>query len=434
VKNILIKNGRVIDPANNVDTITDIFVADGKIAALGNGLDAPDCHTIDATGCWVVPGLIDLHVHFREPGQTHKEDLASGAAAAVLGGFTTVCTMPNTVPVGDSVDWVHHQIARGKEIGLCDILPIAAITIGQKGQELAPIAELAAAGAIGISEDGMSVKNTKLQKQAMEIAAQLGIVVFSHCEDPDLAAGGVMNEGQVSKKLGLPGIPSSAEDVVIARDIVLAQETGAKLHICHVATAGGAAIIADAKRRTNLVTAEVCPHHFILCDEDIYGEDINGTGTNFKMNPPLRTRADVAAMLAGLADGTIDIIATDHAPHHADEKAQGFLKAPNGIVGLETAVGLAILELVETGRLTPMELINKMSALPAKIIGSDKGNLAVGRTADITIIDPKEWYTIEYRNFVGKGKNTPFDGHMAQGKVRHTIYGGKIVVSEGRLQ
>ena len=428
MKKILIKNGRMIDPANNIDKVTDILVENGRIASIGDTPSAIDCETIDAAGCWVVPGLIDLHVHFREPGQTHKEDLASGAAAAALGGFTTVCTMPNTSPVGDSVDWVRHQIRRGKEIGLCDILPIAAITMGQKGENLTPIAEMAAAGAVGISEDGMSVKNANLLKEAMKIAAHLGIVVLSHCEDADLAAGGVMNEGEVSRRLGLHGIPCSAEDVIIARDIILARETGAKLHICHVATSGGAELIADAKKRTNLVTAEVCPHHFILSDEDI-----NGTDTNFKMNPPLRTKADIAAMLDALADGTIDIIATDHAPHHEDEKAKGFLAAPNGIVGLEIAVPLAISELVETKRLTPMSLINKMSALPAKILGIDKGNLAVGRTADITIIDPTARFTIDPSSFVSKGRNMPFGGREVAGRVRHTIYGGKIVVKEGKL-
>ena len=430
--NILIKNGRVIDPANNIDAVADVYVENGRIAAVeagDGGGKPPPYEIIDATGCWVVPGLIDLHVHFREPGQTHKEDLASGAAAAALGGFTTVCVMPNTAPVGDSLEWVRHQINRGKEIGLCDILPIAAITVGQKGDILAPIAEMAAAGAVGISEDGMAVKNANLLKQAMEIAAQLGIIVFSHCEDADLAAGGVMNKGEVSARLGLPGIPHSAEDVIIARDIVLARATGATLHICHVATEAGAQLIADAKKRTSNVTAEVAPHHFILSDEDI-----NGTDTNFKMNPPLRTKNDVGAMIDALVDGTIDTIATDHAPHHADEKAKGFLASPNGIVGLETAVPLAVSELVQTGRLTPIELINKMSTLPAKILGIDKGSLAVGRAADITIINPAEKYTINPADFASKGKNTPFGGREVTGRVRHTIYGGKIIVKEGRLQ
>ncbi|MCL2376516.1 MAG: dihydroorotase [Defluviitaleaceae bacterium] len=429
MKKILIKNGRVIDPANNFDDVADVLVEDGKIAAAGSFETPQDCETIDATGCWVTPGLIDLHVHFREPGQTHKEDIASGSAAAALGGFTTVCTMPNTNPVGDSVDWVRHQIARAKEIGLVDILPIAAITMGQKGETLAPIAEMAAAGAVGISEDGMSVKNAKLMKEAMEITAKLGIVVFDHCEDAKLASGGVMNEGEVSKKLGLPGIPRCAEDVIIARDIVLAQATDAKLHICHVATKAGVDIIADAKKRTSLVTAEIAPHHFILSDEDI-----DGTDTNFKMNPPLRTKSDVAAMIEALAEGTIDVIATDHAPHHADEKAKGFLEAPNGIVGLEISLPLALTELVETGILTPMALINKMSTLPAKILGIDKGSLAVGRAADITIINPTARHTIDPANFASKGKNMPFAGREVVGKVRHTIYGGKFTVKEGRLQ
>ncbi|MCL2573993.1 MAG: dihydroorotase [Defluviitaleaceae bacterium] len=425
---ILIKNGRIINPANNIDRVTDILVEGNKIASIGDGLVADNCEIIDAESCWVTPGLIDLHVHFREPGQTHKEDIASGSAAAAMGGFTTVCVMPNTAPIGDSVEWVHHQIARGKEVSLCDILPIAAITIGQKGEELAPIADMVAAGAVGISEDGMSVKNANLLKDAMKIAAKLGVAVFSHCEDASLANGGVMSQGKISKKLGLRGIPHSAEDVIIARDIMLARETGAKLHICHVATQGGAELIADAKKRTTLVTAEIAPHHFILSDEDI-----DGTNTNFKMNPPLRTKADVAAMLEALADGTLDAIATDHAPHHADEKAKGFLAAPNGIVGLEISLSLAITELVETGRLTPLQLIEKMSAMPAKILGINKGNLAVGSPADITIIDPKAKYTIDPANFVSRGENMPFGGREVVGKVRHTIYGGKFTVKDGRL-
>jgi len=417
--NILIKNGRIIDPANNTDKIADLYISGGKIAAA-----ATDCEIIDAAGCWVVPGLIDLHVHFRDPGQTHKEDLASGAAAAALGGFTTVCTMPNTSPVVDSAELIRYQIDRARQIGMVDILPIGAITVGQKGEVLAQIAEMAAAGAVGISEDGMAVKNARIMKQAMEIAASLGIVVFAHCEDADLAVGGVMHEGETAKRLGLPGIPSASEDAIIARDIALAYATGAKLHICHVSTAGGAAFIADAKRRVSNITAEVAPHHFVLCDEDI-----DGTDGNFKMNPPLRGKNDVEAMRRALVGGDIDAIATDHAPHHADEKSGGFLEAANGIVGLETALPLAMTEL----SLSPMALINKMSTQPARILGINKGHLSIGAPADITIIDPTANYAINPESFASKSRNTPFGGRKVMGKVIYTIYGGKIVVKEGRL-
>jgi len=429
MKNILIKNGRVIDPANRVDELLDIYVRDGKVAELGvlKYENYDDCELIDAKGMWVVPGLIDLHVHFRDPGQTHKEDLQSGAKAAAMGGFTTVCTMPNTNPVIDNTNAIKYQLDYAKETGIVSILPIGAITCGLKGKELTPIKEMAEKGAVGISEDGLSVKNAYLQMQAMKIAAELGIVTFSHCEDLDLAAGGVMNYGKVSEKLGLPGIVNIAEDVIISRDILIAEATGAKLHICHVTTKGGVQLIREAKARGVKVTAEACPHHFILCDEDI-----DGSCANFKMNPPLRSRKDVEAVISGIKDGTIDIIATDHAPHHADEKAKGFLHAPNGIAGLETALPLSM-TLVDKGILTPLELIGKMSLVPANILGIDKGHLSVGAYADIAVINPEAVYIVNPDNFASKGRNTPFAGREVKGKVVHTIYEGKIVVKEGKL-
>ena len=429
MKNILIKNGRVIDPANKADKLQDVYISNGKVTELGvlEYKNYENCELIDAQGMWVVPGLIDLHVHFRDPGQTHKEDLQSGAKSAVMGGFTTVCTMPNTSPAVDNADLIAYQINCAKETGIVNILPIGAITCGMKGEEIAPINEMAEKGAIGISEDGLTVKNAHLQMQAMKIAEELDIVTFSHCEDLDLAAGGVMNYGKISEKLGLPGIVNIAEDVIIARDILIAETVGAKLHICHVTTKGGVQLIREAKARGVSVTAEACPHHFILCDEDV-----DGSCANFKMNPPLRSRKDVEAVIEGIKDGTIDIIATDHAPHHADEKAKGFLLAPNGIVGLETALPLSM-TLIDKGVLTPFKLIEKMSSKPADILGIDKGHLSVGADADITIIDPEAVYTINTDKFASKSNNTPFAGREVKGKVVHTIFGGKIVVKEGEL-
>ena len=402
--NIIIKNGRVLDPANNFDQQADIFVSGGKIVAPGT-FGPDDGEVIDARDCWIMPGFIDLHVHFREPGQTYKEDIASGLAAAVRGGFTTVCTMPNTSPTVDCADLVSFQIKRAKELGLGDILPAGAITVGLAGKELAAIAEMTAAGAVGISEDGFTVKNAALQMQAMQMATGLGITVFSHCEDEDLA--------QCASKL--------AEDVIIARDILIAQATGARLHICHISTATGVQLVREAKARGANVTAEAAPHHFCLCEEDFDGAD-----TNFKMNPPLRGKKDMEAVRAGLADGTIDAIATDHAPHHADEKARPYEAAPNGIVGLETALPLA-LALVEANLLTPLQLAAKLSARPAEILGIAKGNLGPGRAADITIINPDFAYIINAADFASKSANTPFGGRGVKGKVMYTIFGGEIV-------
>jgi len=402
---ILIKNGRLIDPANNIDKTADVLVENGKIAAIG-AVNVSDIQIIDASGMWIMPGFIDLHVHFREPGQTHKEDLESGSKSAVKGGFTTVCTMPNTSPTADNADEIDFQIKRAAEIGLVDILPVGAITSGLKGQNLANIEEMVASGAVGITEDGFTVKNAALQMQAMQTAANLGIVVFSHCEDEDLAKA---NE------------TAAAEDVITARDIILAEKTGVKLHLCHVSTANSVRLIKEAKARGANITAEAAPHHFCLCDEDFDGAD-----TNFKMNPPLRNHADKQAVLAGIVDGTIDIIATDHAPHHADEKAQDYAIAPNGIVGLETALAISFTHLVSTGLLTPSQLAEKMSHKPAAILGINKGNLAVGCSADITVINPSAAYKINPDEFASKGRNTPFGGHDVQGRVVYTIFGGKI--------
>ena len=420
---ILIKGGRVLDPAGNIDRTLDVLVDDGKITAIGEIEPVGDETVIPATGLWVVPGLIDLHAHFREPGQTHKEDLASGAAAAVAGGFTTVCVMPNTDPPVDKAELIEFIRRRSGEIGLADILPIGAISIGMHGVEPSDFDAMAKAGAVGFSDDGKTVRNAALQKLALKHAAALNVPIFSHCEDVDLMAGGVMHDGKQAAKLGLSGICPEAEDVMIARDIVLAEHTGAHLHICHVSTAMGVQLVREAKARGAKITAEVCPHHFTLCDEDILTDD-----ANFKMNPPLRGEKDIAAIKKGLADGTIDAIATDHAPHHAEEKAVGFAKAPFGVVGLETAFSLSM-ALVEEGLISPLKLIELMSTNPAKILGMDKGRLSLGAAADIVIIDPSDLAThrIFSGDFKSKSHNTPFLGRAVRGRVDYTIARGRVV-------
>lgn len=421
---ILIKNGRIINPATGLDDTMDMYVKAGVVKALGEGLTAEKegDRTIDAKGMWVVPGFIDTHVHLRDPGQTYKEDIKTGTASAAAGGFTTVCAMPNTVPATDSVDTIRYILSKTAAKGSVHVIPCGAITIGQQGKALTPMKAMKAAGMGAISEDGKSVLSAKVLKEAMVLAAQLKLPVLSHCEDESLAAEGCMNEGERAEALGLVGIPKDAEDIITARDILLAKSTGAHLHLCHVSTAGAVALIRQAKADGVHVTAEVCPHHFTLTEEAI-----DGTDTNFKMNPPLRSGEDLAAILKAMGDGTIDCVATDHAPHSQEDKSGGFQKAANGIVGLETALGLAITQLVERGILTPTALIERMSVNPAKILGLDKGNIEPGKPADITILDPKKVWTVDSNDFKSKGRNTPFDGWCLTGKVVTTIVDGKVV-------
>jgi dihydroorotase len=416
--NILIKNGHIIDPANTVDEKLDLLVADGKIAKLGKpgSLTANGAQVIDASGKLVVPGLIDLHVHLREPGYEYKETVATGTAAAKAGGFTAVCCMPNTNPVNDNrsvTELILSQAAKGGS----RVFPIGAITKGSKGEELAEMGELHEAGCVGISDDGRPVMNAAIMRRAMEYSRIFDRAVISHCEDAGLAAKGVMNEGFVSTELGLRGIPNAAEDVMTARDISLAELTGARLHICHVSTAGSVRLIREAKQRGVNVTAETCPHYFILTEEAV-----RGYNTMAKMNPPLRTAQDVTAIKAGLKDGTLDAIATDHAPHGTDEKSVEFDAAPFGIVGLETSVGLS-LKLVSEGVLTMSDLITRMSTAPGRII-KNGGTLSLGAAADITIIDPNEEWTVKAAEFKSKSKNTPFDGWKLKGRAVQTIVGG----------
>ena len=422
---ILIKHGRVLDPDTRKDGIYDVLTEDGVIRKVASEIEEPADQVLEAEGCWVMPGLIDLHVHLRDPGLTHKETVETGAAAAAHGGITTIVAMPNTKPVVDDEHKVSYVHNKAKSCTLVHVLQAGAVTKGQKGEELADIEKMVAAGSPAISEDGKSVMNSGLYRKAMKIAAKCGIPVLAHCEDINLVEGGVVNADPAMEKLGLKGISNAVEDVITARDIMLAKETGARLHLCHCSTADSVRMVAEAKKEGLPVTAEVCPHHFTLSTEDISGPD-----TNYKMNPPLRTRADVEALRQGLKDNIMDVISTDHAPHSAQEKAQSMEKAPFGIVGLETSVALTITELVEPGILTPMQMAEKMSYNPAKVLGIDKGSLAEGKPADITIIDPDAEYVIDTSTFFSKGKNTPFNGKKVKGLVRATICDGKIAYLE----
>ncbi|MBR5467745.1 MAG: dihydroorotase [Firmicutes bacterium] len=425
---LLIKNGRIINPASNMDAKGDILVIDDKVAEIAEHIETEADKVIDAEGKWVTPGFIDLHVHLRDPGFEYKETIETGSQAAAMGGFTTICCMPNTSPVIDSeimVEYLNLRISRGAVV---NVLPIGAITKGQAGEELAEIGKMTKAGACAISEDGKSVMNAGLLKTAMNYSKMFNIPVLSHCEDKALVGSGVMNAGVQSQIMGLKGISNDSEDVIAARDILLAETTGAKLHLCHVSTRGSVQLLREAHARGVKVSAEVCPHHFTLSDEAVVSYD-----ANTKMNPPLRSNEDVEALRNALKDNTINCIATDHAPHSIDEKNCEYDKAAFGIVGLETALALGVTTLVEGGYLTPMELIEKMTINPANVLGIEKGDISVGKVADIAIIDADTLYNIDVNTFKSKGKNTPFDGYEVKGKVLCTIVGGKVVVENGEL-
>ena len=421
---ILIKNGRLINPSENLDKVMDIFVEDGIIKEKAESIEKQADTVIDAVGCYVMPGLIDLHVHFRDPGLTYKEDIETGSKAAAKGGFTTVCCMPNTKPVVDNVETVKYIIEKGEKTGLTNVLPVGAVTKNMAGVEITDVEELKKAGICAISEDGKSVMNSGVYRKAMKNAAKANVPVLAHCEDINLVEGGVINLGDKSSELGVKGISNAVEDVIAMRDIMLAKETGATLHLCHCSTKDSVEMVKRAKEEGIKVTAEVCPHHFSMCSDDITSND-----GNFKMNPPLRAREDMEALIKGLQDDIMDVISTDHAPHSAEEKAKDLEHAPFGIVGLETSVALTVTNLVKKGYLTPMQMAAKMSYNPAKVLGIPKGTLDEGKIADITIIDPDKEYTIDVNTFESKGKNTPFDGYKVSGKVEYTILNGKVVYS-----
>lgn len=421
---ILIKNGRLINPSENLDKVMDIFVEDGIIKEKAESIEKQADTVIDAAGCYVMPGLIDLHVHFRDPGLTYKEDIETGSKAAAKGGFTTVCCMPNTKPVVDNVETVKYIIEKGEKTGLTNVLPVGAVTKNMAGVEITDVEELKKAGICAISEDGKSVMNSGVYRKAMKNAAKANVPVLAHCEDINLVEGGVINLGDKSSELGVKGISNAVEDVIAMRDIMLAKETGATLHLCHCSTKDSVEMVKRAKEEGIKVTAEVCPHHFSMCSDDITSND-----GNFKMNPPLRAREDMEALIKGLQDDIMDVISTDHAPHSAEEKAKDLEHAPFGIVGLETSVALTVTNLVKKGYLTPMQMVAKMSYNPAKVLGIPKGTLDEGKIADITIIDPDKEYTIDVNTFESKGKNTPFDGYKVSGEVEYTILNGKVVYS-----
>ena len=424
---VLIKNGHVLDPATGVDGICDVLTEDQRIIGVKEHIEEHADRVIDAKGCYVMPGFIDLHVHLRDPGLEYKETLETGGKAAAHGGVTTVCAMPNTKPVIDTKERVEDVHTRAKEDSPVHVIQLGAVTVGQAGEELADIEGMAEAGCHAISEDGKSVMNASLYREGMRRAAASGIAVFAHCEDIHMVEGGVMNADQKAEALGLKGITNAVEDVIVARDILLAKETGVQLHLCHCSTADSVRMVAEAKKDGLPVTAEVCPHHFIMTTDDITEDD-----GNFKMNPPLRSKADVEALREGLKNNIMDVIATDHAPHAEQEKDRSMKDAAFGIVGLETSAALTYTELVETGVLTPMQMAEKMSYNPAKILGlsEEKGSISEGKIADIVIFDPSKEYEIDKHTFFSKGKNTPFHGRKVKGEVRCTIVDG-VPVYEG---
>ena len=420
---LLIKNGHVVNPENDLNAVQDVLIENDRIIKVADSVrdDADTVH--DAKGMYVMPGFIDLHVHLRDPGLTYKETLETGGMAAARGGVTTICAMPNTRPVTDTSQMIEELHERAAHESPVHVIQLGAITKGQLGEELADIRGMAEAGCHAISEDGKSVMNASLYRKAMKIAKEEGISIFAHCEDITMVEGGVMNADAKAKELGLPGITNSVEDVIVARDILLAKETGVRLHLCHCSTQDSVEMIRLAKAEGLPVTGEVCPHHFTLCTDDIREDD-----GNYKMNPPLRAREDVEALKRGLADGTMDVIATDHAPHSAEEKNRSMAKAAFGIVGLETSAALTYTELVEPGILTVMQMAEKMSYNPAKILGlNDKGSVSEGKIADLVIFDPEKEYRIDVEKFASKGKNTPFNGYPVKGEVACTIVDGKIV-------
>lgn len=426
---LLIRGGTVLDPLAGTVEEKDILVEGGKIAAVGTSLPADGAQILESSGKLVAPGLIDMHVHLREPGFEAKEDITSGTRAAVRGGFTAVACMPNTDPPADSAAVISYIKSAARARGVAEVYPVGAVSRGSGGRELAEMGCMREAGAVAFSDDGQPVMDAGLMRRAMQYARMLGAAIISHCEDKTLSAGGVMHEGYASTVLGLKGIPAAAEEVMVARDIILAGETGCRLHIAHVSTAGSVRLVREAKARGIPVTCEVTPHHFTLTDDAV-----SGYNTSTKVNPPLRSKADLAAVKEGLADGTIDVIATDHAPHTAEEKDVEYDRAPFGLVGLETAVGLVWTELVSAGVLTPLEAIRKMTVNPARVLGIPKGTLDVGADADITVIDPELTEEVDPALFESKGRNTPFAGRLIKGLPCATVAGGRVVMHARVIQ
>ncbi len=423
VRPLLLRGGRVIDPSQKLDRVLDVLLVAGKVAGVAERLSAQsDAEVVDVAGLVVCPGLIDLHVHLREPGGEHKETIATGARAAAAGGFTAVCAMPNTDPPIDDPAAVGFVRAEGMRVGAARVYPMGAVSIGQKGERLTEMGEMVDAGAVGFTDDGKPIWDGGLMRVALEYAQAFNVPIADHCEDKSLSRGGSMNEGVVSARMGLTGIPNAAEDVMIARDLLLAELTGGRLHIQHVSTFHGVELIRQAKARGVRVTAEATPHHLTLTDEaaDKYRTDA-------KVNPPLRSEADRQAVIQGMLDGTLDVIATDHAPHHYDEKEQAFDDAPFGLIGLETALGLMLTHFVHTGALSLSDLVERMSCAPARAFNLPGGTLGEGASADVTVFDPRLEWTVDPKALRSKSKNTPFAGWKLQGRAVRTVVGGRSV-------
>jgi dihydroorotase len=428
---LFIEGGRVIDPASGVDGVRTVVIREGKIAEVAERLERPrGARALDARGKWVTPGFVDLHVHLREPGQEYKETVATGARAAVAGGFTTICAMPNTKPVNDTASVAELVLARAASAGLARVHPVGCISRGQAGEELAEYGELRAAGCVAVSDDGRPVVSSALMRRALEYARAFGLPVAVHEEDPLLAGKGVMHEGATATRLGLKGIPAAAEDVMVLRDLALLELTGGRLHVQHVSTRGAVRAIREAKKRGLTVTAEAAPHHLALTDEDVAA---SGYSTDYKMNPPLRATEDVQAVREGLADGTIDAVATDHAPHSAVEKDLEFDAAMNGVVGLETALGVC-LGLVRSGVLSDHRLVEALTIGPARAFGLAAGTLGRGAAADVVVLDPAAEWVVDPARVHSKGRNTPWKGKRLVGRCVYTIVGGRLVHEEGRAE
>ena len=427
--NLVLRKGRVIDPAHGLDAVVDVLIEGGIVAEMSANIElGPErlsrFEQIDASGKWIVPGLIDMHVHLREPGEEYKETIASGTQAAAAGGFTSVACMPNTHPVNDCAAVTQYILEKARDEGSCRVFPVGAISKGIEGKNISEYGELRASGVIAVSDDGRPVMNSMLMRRAMEYAKTFDLLVISHCEDLDLCGAGLMNEGPVSTRLGMRGIPRAAEEIMVARDILLAELTGSRLHLAHISTAGSVRLIREAKRRGIAVSAETAPHYFTLTEELI-----STFNPVYKVNPPLRRSEDIEAIKQGLADGTIDAIASDHAPHSTVEKDLEFEYAANGMIGLESSLPL-ILRIMREGVLTPMDAVAKVSCNPARILAIPFGALPRGTAADLTIIDPKVKYTIDASRFKSKSRNCPFDGMEAQGKAVMTLVGGRVVFSD----
>lgn len=421
---LLIKGGRIVDPAHQVDETADLLIEDGRVAQIGPGLKIACDQVIDAAGLIVAPGLVDMHVHLREPGFEGKETVSTGCAAAAHGGVTTVVAMPNTRPATDCPEIVELVRQKAAPTGI-NVLPAGAVTVGQLGQALTDFAALKAAGVPALTDDGVPIQNQALLRQAMFRAKELGLPILDHCEDRDMVQNYAVNEGAVSRRLGLPGRPAVAEELQVMRDVMLAEDTGAHVHICHISTGKAVEIVRQAKARGVNVTCETCPQYFTLTEDEVLRQ-----GALARVNPPLRTEADRAAILSGLEDGTIDAIVTDHAPHRADEKARPLPDAPSGMVGLETSLALALTRLYHSGRLSLSRVVALMSSAPAALLGLSKGRIGVGNDGDVVIFDPEREWTIDPEQFASKGRNTPFGGMPVKGKVKYTVSGGKIIYQE----